>query len=358
MVLLTFSAGLGAEKIAKVCRGLSVEPPVANSTLNQTQADQAPLPHAPTHNQLEPPSLSPYDIGSFINAQPGSDLTNIWQGLGIRKLNIGGNEKPDANESKFLTQCGNCQAESFEYELDGEGGSEVLLRIEDRLKEECRYLVFKWVGEGMNEWRLLGHIDHDFGRYRMPQHLVLLSGGRPWLVIQGQGASGSGVALYFDRVFLITRNRLAEVISYNSEGHQSDFEYTKEFSGHIVSCGIEDGLATAEIEFFVTYFAGDYSKPSHPITLFAKSQKAVLLRRLSNRVATLDVNHSELTHNELDAVYNIDSLSNEDFLKYNYQELSRIAQGTDTKRREWLRQFLDACDNTAEQRRLGQLLAR
>lgn len=293
---------------------------------------------------------------SFINAQPGSDLTKLWQRLGIRTVNIGWNQKPDSTKSNFLTTCGNCQAESFEYELDGEVGSEVLLRIEDQLREECRYLVFKWVG--VHEWRLLGHIDHNFGRYRMPQHLVLLSGSKSWLVIQGQGASGTGVALYFDRVFLITRNRLAEVFSYNSEGHQSDFDYTKEFSARIVSCGIKDGVAHSEIEFSVTYFGADYSEPSHQIALFAKSQRAVFYRRHGHRVATLDVDHSELTHDELDTVYNIDSLNNEDFLKYNYRELSRIAKGKDTKRREWLRRYLDACDNTAEQRRLGQLLAR
>jgi hypothetical protein len=274
-------------------------------------------------------------------------------------VNVRRDQKLDATEFKFLMQCSNCHAETFEYDLDAEIGREVLLRIDDRQSESCRYLVVKLTGERVNKWKLLGHIDHNFGRYRMPQHLAVLSGGRLWLVIQGQGASGSGVALYFDRVFLVVRNRLTEVFRYNSEGHQSGFSYepTREFYGHILSCDIKNGVATAEIEFSVTYCAYDHPKPSQVITLFAKRQKAVLSARLGQGKDTLDVDHSELTHDELDAVYNIDSLSNEDFLKYNYKELSRIAAGTDMTLKEWLRQFLDACENTTEQRRLRRLLA-
>lgn len=303
-------------------------------------------------------SLSPYDIESFVNAHPQAALAELWQRLGIHRLNLTEGWQTYADAAPFLANCNACSAQSFEYDLDDESGSEVLLRIEDRLPESCRYLIFKWRGRS-GSWRLIGHVDHDFGKYSMPQHLVVLSNGKPWLVVKEQGGSGSGVALYFDRLFLVDCGVLKEVMQYTSEGHQATFTYEpeREFSGRILDCELRNGIARIEIEFVVTYVRGDLSKQEQDASLFTKRQKATFFRPLSHKTSRLDTTNSDLSQEELDAVYNVDSLTNEGFLKYNFKELSRLATGVDKNRREWLKRFLEVCKGSEEKSRLRALLA-
>ena len=193
----------------------------------------------------------------------------------------------------------------------------------------------------------------------MPQHLIVISNGKPWLVIKEQGSSGSGVALYFDRLFLVDRSQLKEVLQYTSEGHQSTFTYEpeREFSGRILNCEFRNGIARIEIEFVVEYLRGDTSTSAQDVSLFTKRQKAVFIRQLNRGRFALDTAKSELSQNELDAVYNIDSLTNEAFLKYNFKELSQLATGPGKSTREWLKRFLDVCKSSEEKRRLRSLLA-
>ena len=311
-----------------------------------------PIPTSENFDKLR--SLSPYDIEVFIDAHPNAKLAELWQRLGIQQLNVAANWQSETRPEHFLAECSNCGAETFEYDLDDEPGSEVLVRIEDRPSESCRYLIFKH--SMSSSWKLLGHIDHDFGRYRMPQHMIVISHGRPWLVIQEQGQSGSGVALYFDRLFLVGRNSLKEVMRYTSEGHQlsSSDAPDRDFSGRIIDCRLRDGVATVEIEFAVTYYkAGDSQQDAF---LFTKVQRAVFDGEPGHKVLGLNRTRSALSQNEIDAVFDVDSLTNQDFLKYNFAELSQLATAKDWNRRRWLGQFLRGFDRTPERRRLQLLL--
>jgi hypothetical protein len=47
--------------------------------------------------------------------------------------------------------------------------------------------------------------------------------------------------------------------------------------------------------------------------------------------------------------------TNEEFLKYNYRDLIKIAIG-DSKRKAWLRDFLKHCDDSQEKRLLQKAL--
>jgi hypothetical protein len=273
-------------------------------------------------------------------------LVDLWQLLKLP------NPKSRTNEQIgldwFPARCNNCQAEVFEYDLDGEPGNESLLRIADESAQACRYLVFKW-NDG--SWKVLGHIDFENEKYQMPQHTVVLSAGRTWLVIKGQGASGSGVASYYDSVFLVTPTGLIDAFSYVSEGTQYGMgsDANREFNARILSCALTNDVVTVEIEYSVTYVGGNN-------VLFTRKQKVAFRKHLGSRTKLYDAEHSDLSENELEAVYNIDSLTDEAFLKYNYRELSEIAAGRDVARREWLREFLKNCKNTIENVRLRQML--
>ena len=113
---------------------------------------------------------------------------------------------------------------------------------------------------------------------------------------------------------------------------------------------------TAEIDYSVRYTIADLHNPAENIILFDKHQPATITKRVRGH-EQFDRKRSSLSERELDAVYNIDSLSDEDFLKYNYKELMQIAAGPDLNRRAWLTQFLRTCENTSEHRRLRQMLA-
>jgi hypothetical protein len=303
-------------------------------------------------DELLPSSLSPFDIKSFINAHPQSSLTKLWQALSIDPRKF---EDEDINSDYFPANCQTCKADTFEYDLDGQPGSEVLLRVAREFDPACRFLIFKYAGD---KWKLLGHIDAS-GKYRMPQHTIILSGGLTWLAIQSQGASGSGVASYFDRLFLVRPTGITKGIAFTSEAYQSGYEGkpTMNVSGRIVSASLINETIAAEIEYSVEYGGADPLLPRKDIILFAKNQKALIVKSPRSRTQWVDRGHSDAPESELDAVYNVDSLSDDDFLKYNYQELSGIARGRNSAKKEWLRRFLGTSPNTAEHRRLSRMLA-
>lgn len=329
---------------------------VRSEAQGQVDSPNGPqIPAAVDKTVPESLDLSPYEIAVFVESHPEANLKELWRRLGIQGLNFAKNWRGNSDPETFMEDCGHCTAETFAYDLDEEPGAEVLLRIADGPSENCRYLVFK---DTDNAWKLLGHIDHDFGRYRMPHHTIILSKGRTWLAIQQQGQSGSGVALYFDRLFLVNRHALQEVMSFTSEGHQSSSSSPgRAFSGRVLNCELTNGLARIEIEFTVSYL-NEWSSGPQPAVLFTKRRKALFVGKPGRKALAFDAPHSTLSQRELDAVCNIDSLSNEDFLKYNFAELSHIATGTNSQPRKWLEHLLETCDRTADKRRLNLLLAR
>lgn len=233
-------------------------------------------------------SLSPYDIESYINSNPQTEIVEIWEKLKIADKYNG--ILPYDSENHFFTECSGCEAKTYNFELDGKPGSEVLLRVEDRLQEACRYLIFKYKKSETKEygWQLIGYIDHDFGRYEMPQHYFLLSDGKNWLVVRVQGASGSGVALYNDRLFTIKNDKVVEVLDYPADGHQEGvgFEPARSFAGRILESKIENNVATIELEFTVNYSTFDGTDDDIP--LWSKKQKAVFRTDLNSKKTIYD----------------------------------------------------------------------
>jgi hypothetical protein len=304
--------------------------------------------------QTELKSLSPYDIESYIYNNPQSDINNVWQKLNIsEKFNSLPNW--EKNES-FLGVCNSCEAETFQYNLDDEPGDEVLLRIADNSQESCRYLLFKHINSENDSWKLLGFIDHDFGRYQMPQHSFLLSGGKSFLVVQVQTQSGTGVAHYTDRLFAVHKEKLIELLDYPADGHQSLLAYqgNREFSGRVSDCKIENGKAQIEIEFRVNYSGWD-GKTNSDFLLWNKIQKAVYTKSLNSKRKKLDSSKSDITQEEIDTIYNIDSSTDEDVLKYNFEQLKTIARKKGAAN-QWLREFLRYCKSSKEKRELEKII--
>jgi hypothetical protein len=356
-LLICFSFGVGITLVGfalKKSRSKQEQP------LSVTVDERAPVvtqvPENSGYDELE--SLDPYDIRNFIDGSHDLDLTQLWERLRIKTINFSTSQKLDPFTFRYFQSCNSCRAEIFQYELDGQPGNEILLKISDEPAQACRYLVFGEVAGHEGTWKMLGHIDTAVNKYRMSQHMIFMGGGRSWLVINSQGASGTGIASYFDRVFLVEQGRVEEVLSYMSEGHQSSWPIhdSREFFGQLTACELKGNQVTAEVGFNVRYFGENHLNGRSGVLLWEKSQRGVFTTEIGQSYQVLDAKRSTVSERELDEVYNTDSLTEEGFFRFNSKELSEIASGDNKSKKEWLRQHLENCQDSTEKRRLTTLL--
>jgi hypothetical protein len=334
----------------------------ATTVGDSNPGDQPPCPPKPPPPRVVEIKVSevesPDDVTLFLSGYEG-DLTALWEKLGIETINVHEDQQLDPRKWRFLTECFACEAQEFHHELDGEPGLEVIVRVQDRNMEATRYLIFKELDEPVGQWKLLGHLDETFNKYRSAQHAVVTSGGRSLLIITGQGASGTGVASYGSRIVLVKPDGLQDILRFSSDGQQVGHfdEPSRTFSATLLSCEIEGNLATVQIQFSAKYFISDPSRERVGLHLFTKTQRAVFTRWLGNGGnQILDETRSEISERELDDVFWIDSLTNEEFLIHNYDALARIATGPGSAKKDWLGRFLKTCEPTGERKRLQELL--
>ena len=298
---------------------------------------------------------SPYEIERSIRVNPEANLKEVWEYWGVDtevKSFWGG------TNNKFLSHGSAwCEAETYEYDLDGDLEAETLLHIQDGSQESSRFMVFKRDRE-TNEtlkWKLLGYIDHDFCKYQLPTHKVYISGGKTWLVVSHlQAASGTGIALYFDRVFEIDSRGLTEVLIYMSDGHvDGGSGYPRwDISAAITNYQKRNGAEFMTVVYKVSYSAFDYKDESH-FSLWSKTQRAIYRRDNTSGTFILDTSKSDVTTREIKVVYReTKSLAEDepvytekDFFLYNHDELMSIAKGADSRKKEWLRNFLESCES-------------
>lgn len=304
-----------------------------------------------TVEETEPKSLSPYDLETYINNNSEANLDKIWQKLNISNQ-FNGLPNWEKNEN-FFESCASCETEIYEYDLDSEGGNEVILRIADT-QELCRYLVFKKINFGENNWKLLGFIDHDFGRYQMPQHTFFSKSGKHFLAVEVQTLSGY-ISHYINRLFIVQDGKLIEILNFPASGHLSmDALNTHNFTGRFINYRARNDLSEIEIELKVNFTAWSNQKKSE-ILLWSKKQKAVYDVSPKTKKAILNHSKSDITQNEIDSIYNISSFTDEDVLKYYLPELKKIA-AEKSEKNEWLRDFLYRFNHSPEKTTLEKIL--
>jgi hypothetical protein len=322
---------------------LPAEPVPCSTSSPSPQTEAVPY-EADNAEYPDESPLSPWEISWFIDEHPEAKLDRLWERLHVQ-----------GGEYSNFSECGNCAARLEWYDLDNKPGDEAVLKISDDASESYRYLVFKPIDETGN-FRFIGHID-EWGKYRESQSFVAVGGGRSWLVTQGQSASGCGVAYYHNRVFEMAQNRLIEVASYQREGYQSEENEwpIRKFSTRILDIRKQGGRTRIKVEFnseYLTWFGGDT-----PMPLFSKRQLAVFVSS-HNSNGVLDPNESTVTPRELEHMYEVDSMTENDFLKYNLSELLTLAARGDRAQKAWLKSLLKTCGNGAEKQRLLAALAK
>ncbi|HYY94530.1 MAG TPA: hypothetical protein VE713_08435 [Pyrinomonadaceae bacterium] len=318
-------------------------------------------------NLVEPKTTSPYEIARLVNQSAAQgkegyvadevDLRRTWKRLGVPPRD-------------FETCPGYCGARIFRYELDGERGDEVLLKL-NRGVEFFRYLVFKRAGRG--RWRLLGFVDHDFNRYEESSHRVLRAGGRNWLVIRGQEGSGSGFALYAETWYEVSAKGLRPVLYYPVKGQAYPWPegVGRKFKARITSTR---GAAKAvRLLYTVSYERLDYMKNEF-VKLYRNHHQVQYVWNGRRRRFVFDAPRSNITEKEIEAIAELQVEMGEGeriggseffsegdawkrggydlFLKYNLRSLLKLARGADEGQKEWLRQLLKDCADTREKRLL------
>ena len=93
------------------------------------------------------------------------------------------------------------------------------------------------------------------------------------------------------------------------------------------------------------------------IELWTKKQRAVFVRSSRQVRFRFDTRQSQLSNKELDAIYAGEGPSNSEILRYNVDDLERIATGPNKQAKEWLRSYLTECRNTSEREQLLKALA-
>lgn len=306
----------------------------------------APLPTSNVEQTIkkypEDLGIEPFNIAFFIDDHPESDLTSLWERLKIT-----------AEDSYFNSTsiCGRCKANTFQYDLDNDSTNEIVLQIKNYFGESYRYLIFERSPEG--DPKFLGHID-VWAKYPPLDPFVLVSDGQPWLVVQSTAGTGSGLGAWRDTVYHVSDRGVRPVASYLGRVNQSGESSfpAKEFIGRPVSCEMNGGQVILTVAYTV-----EYSEfPAGGISLFTKRQKAVLVGSPGKGASFVDVAQSEMSQDEFDSIYNIDSMGPQEFLKYNRSELRTIAGGDNAEKKKWLNEFLTTCDDSVIKRELLGLL--
>src|SRR6185369_6443549 len=92
------------------------------------------------------------------------------------------------------------------------------------------------------------------------------------------------------------------------------------------------------------------------LTLFSKRQVAVFAST-HHSASVLDLGESTVNQRELNHIYTVDSMTEHDFLKYNLSELLNLAERGTKAQKNWLKEFLEKCETSAEKHRLLAALA-
>lgn len=313
---------------------------------------------------------TPQEVSRLVNSTRQSrssatvHLREFWKRLGLAP--------------GYFENCGqDCFADLTSVDLDEKPGNEVVLKL--NTTNFCRFIVLT---KNRKQWRLLGHVDHDFNRYQMARHRVVRFNGRPYLIIRGQAGSGSGFSLYFETWYRVSQSGLQSVLSYPVAGNTYPFPagLGREFEAQAITDS--KSKLNLVVRYVVKYIKLEYGKNEQSEFFVNEHRATFQWDKQTNTFAFVPAS-SDISEAEISAIANIEDEESgsgttvgslkfysgdenkawvgggyEVFLKYNLSSLMKIATDKSNKNREWLRFFLNDCHDTAEKRALSAALER
>jgi hypothetical protein len=317
----------------------------ATSELQEARILPAVLP-----TPLQPLKLafSPSAIKRYANHKSELDLMPLWQ-----RLDISAAMKTLWADQRTFERCGLCQADLYRLELDSQAGAEMLLAIRGA-GGETRYLIFKRNERSAQKWQLLGHVDHVSPRIGMTQHKVVVGRGKRWLVIQGQTGAGSGFSEFYERWYEVNRKGVREVLQVLASGSEfgpCDFPGRKIASRFLKHTVEKDGADVLGIEFSVTWTAHCVNNMNGQ-SLWRERAVAAYAKKQNESVFSFNPRRSKVSPEKLKAIFTLTGPNNEEFVRYNYERLSKLAKVKNAELREWLLLLLEGAKDIPEKRRL------
>lgn len=301
----------------------------------------------------KPEALSPYLIEWYLDIDEDADLNRIWRSL---KMEVPGD---------LPSRCdGDCSAETFDIRMaDEEAGGAVALRVSLESAGFYQYLIFKKVrldsGE-KEEWKFLGRIDSRGQRDGPPQHRVEHGSGRTWLVVRELWGREAAVTARGEAWHEVSESGIRRVLSYPIEGQDRPCENRlgRSYKAILLRHGLEDGIYTVPLRLLVSYNISDCDRAKEPHPILARGQKASYVWDGDKERFVLDPSRSDVTEKEMSSVYGLEGPGRDQFLEFNFDQLSILAKDGDAKQRGWLREFLtslpDSPRKAALQERLQQ----
>ena len=310
-------------------------------------------------------SISPYKIQKYITAGNHSDISLIWRELGIPaelstvypRVGI----VPD--DPAIFDECEDCRAEIHPLTWKNRKDKLVALKIYQPWGF-CRFLIFRPLQGSRADkpkWQFIGHADHDFARYDMPEHRTEKLGNGTYFVMTAQGLSGTGVSLQYERWYELSSDGMKEVLSLPVRGHECPGPTTlcRTFSARV------DKAKSSNRRVRVLYKA-QYTgyrflldgQSFEDIFLFATQKHAVYVRDKADNDFTLSPVESEMTAEEIRLTYSISGLTCEDFVRFNRAPLRKLTAQPDDSRKSWLKRYLQECERSADGNNLMEELTK
>jgi hypothetical protein len=288
---------------------------------------------------------SPYKLAKYVDTHDDFDARALWKALNIKDQDIflpgcqGDRRQPAQCSSELITVVDPLQ---------------VIVLLEDKYSEFQVYLRYR--STGARSWRFAGAYA-PFVKYFHPEHRMTRLGLKPFLVVAGQGAAGTGVTSKVEDWFDLTRPAFQPVLRFTAEATSTPapIGIARSIRSSVVSRTtqpVERITVVLTVEF--AYVEGLDQR----IPIGSRRDKIVYVRSGSGDFE-MDRKLSTASAQEVRGFYeNMEyEFSDEVLLKFNFKGLAEVAKGKDKRSIAWLTSFLERCPDSEEARKLKALLA-
>jgi hypothetical protein len=306
------------------------------------------VPASTDDEELGKAAQSPFLIARYVQTHGRIEWKPLWKALGIGT--DGGNPHLPVCEGP-----GQCTAESIPFGVPE--SFQIILRLNHEISDFAVFLRFQQAGPlGQDKWKFTGYYQPNV-KYFRPEHKLLSFGGKPFLLLTEQGISGTGVYAKWESIFDLSGMKFEPVFSYVEEGHALGCYLPADRTVHGFLASFESGPRDIlRIHYLVEYTNECAGDP--PIRLGRTEANTVYARSRVGKFR-FDPKLSSAPEKEIQRVYQDfdSSMTKQEFLHYNFENLKRIASGPKGRTKTWLSRFLNRCKETPEKQELERLLA-
>lgn len=278
---------------------------------------------------------SPYELERFFETHAEFETAPLWKTLGVHEDEM---PLPRCMDSSDALRA--CSSELIVIT----DPNQAIVVLSQRLEMFSVYLCFVRLSGAAERWKFGGSFA-PFVKYFPSGHDVLMFGNKPYLLVTGQGAAGSGVSSTMEYWFDLQNPWMRPSLSRTVRG---DWRSRASIDEHVESFVL--ALKTEPIERISVSYNVDFMASNVGLVL-ARRQDTVVFTRQNDGTFVFDLAQSTATKKEFHELYeDLDSLSTDDFLRYNITNLKASIEIPEL--RDWLADYLATCGNTPEKRDL------